>query len=119
MEAIHARGLWKEFESWKVRVATITPYWDFSGYNSVTTEPVNQLTNGYWDISHYRSHIGDLMLERIFGGGLDPAYSDFGTRVTAANTEFALHRAIEGRDSWLRSNAELTAMIRQIMEPDP
>lgn len=119
MEAIHARGLWKEFESWKERIATISAYWDFSGYNSVTTEPVNQLTTGYWDISHYRSSIGDLILERVFGAEVDPAHSDFGQKVTADEIDLALNRATEGRDNWLRSNSELTALIRQIMERDP
>ncbi len=61
------------------RIAGITDFWDFSGYNSVTADDMN-----YVDIIHYRKKIGPLIVARMFPSSI-PVPADFGTRVTKAS----------------------------------
>ncbi|NEQ81267.1 MAG: hypothetical protein F6K26_13770, partial [Moorea sp. SIO2I5] len=39
-ESLRVSGLWPELEKWKSRLVEITAVWDFSGYNSITTEAI-------------------------------------------------------------------------------
>ena len=66
----------------KKELASIHDYYDFSGLNSVTTNNYY-----YFETSHYRLSVGDMMLGRIFGN--DPARvpGDFGRLVTARNID--------------------------------
>jgi len=69
------------------------PLWDFSGYNSLTTEDVppdgdsETQMKWYWESSHYKKELGDLVLDRIF----DYHHSrrivpdDFGILLTSEN----------------------------------
>ncbi|MEO1201569.1 MAG: hypothetical protein AAFX10_02600 [Pseudomonadota bacterium] len=115
-ESIRARGLWNQYERWKRRLAAVTPYWDFSGYNRVTMEPLAEQMSNYWDISHYRSSVGDVMLSRIFSDGPDAPADGFGWRVTEENVERALDDAVAAREDWRADNGELLALIESIIE---
>jgi len=89
LEVLYHLGLWELFEYWKLRLTTIVEnenqrmptaetveIWDFSVYNSVTTEPVPSKNNPdsrmkwYWEGSHYRREFGDKILECILGENL-------------------------------------------------
>jgi hypothetical protein len=73
-------GHWPEVERWKVGLADIaTRYqsncdvkiYDFSGFNSVTTETIDGITpaaglENYWEASHFKVNVGDRILRRIF-----------------------------------------------------
>jgi hypothetical protein len=108
LETFRALGLWPRLEDWKDTLVRFTDaqarrlefpsppeVWDFSGYNSITTESVpargdsKSRMNGYWESSHIRKHLGDLMLARIFGSGPQQVAlqlpDDFGVRLTPAN----------------------------------
>jgi hypothetical protein len=68
---------------------------DFSGYSSVTTEPLPPEGSGtemryYWDSSHFKQIVGDYVLDRLFGTAGRQVPADFGTRLTASNIETAL-----------------------------
>lgn len=77
------------------------PVWDFSGFNSVTTEELPSPADAgsrmrfYWDQSHYRTQVGNWILDRIFSlptaGEAAPA--DFGVRLEAQ--KLAAHFAFE------------------------
>lgn len=79
------------------------PVWDFSGFNSVTTEAVPDRSDRhsrmrhYWDQSHYRQQVGDWILDRIFGvpSAGDAVPADFGVRLEAQKlaSHFAIERA--------------------------
>jgi len=102
-EALYSVGLWPQFEQWKRQMVRINaeqakkygktpfPLWDFSGYNSFTTEEVPPLgdTNTemkwYWEASHYKKTLGDLVLDRIFGERL--IANDFGKLLESKNIE--------------------------------
>ena len=64
------------------QMAQITPYWDFSGYNSITTNDAN-----YYEYSHYRPHVAKLIAGRIFQDQSMEIPSDFGVYVTKENVQ--------------------------------
>ncbi|MEE9910732.1 MAG: hypothetical protein K4571_03310 [Deltaproteobacteria bacterium] len=68
------------FSSVKARLAQVTDYYDFSGLNSVTTNAVN-----YYEESHYRYRVGDMIVLRLFGGNAKKPPDDFGVMVTRQN----------------------------------
>ena len=97
---------WPRYEDWMRTLAaqsTTAELWDFTGYNSISTEafplPTDK-TNGmrfYWEGSHYRKIVGDLVLERLFAG-TGPA--NFGQRVTSANVDQDLARLQAEKQAW-------------------
>jgi hypothetical protein len=64
----------------KERLARITDYYDFSGFNSVTTNDVN-----YYEEGHYRYLVGDLIIKKIYDEDKMTIPRDFGVRVTKEN----------------------------------
>ncbi len=77
----------KLFAVFKRQLATITDYYDFSGLNSVTTNNYY-----YYETSHYREIVGDMMLARMFGFPNARVPADFGFHVTKRNIEEHLAR---------------------------
>lgn len=120
-------GSWTRLEAGKRRLVEILekdaaahpglpaiPFHDFADYSSITTEPLpsgagKAEMRNYWDSSHFRESVGDLVLDRLFGvslPGRNPP-PDFGVRVTASNVEAhlagvrqrqAAYRASRGAD---------------------
>ncbi|MDJ0511236.1 MAG: hypothetical protein QNJ64_18565 [Crocosphaera sp.] len=106
-EIIRHLGLWEKFEEWKRELVKINeqeaakfkvspfPIWDFSGYNSLTTETVPDAQDKttkmkwYYESSHFSKPLGDLVLDKVF------AYEDknrnipgdFGILLTSENIE--------------------------------
>lgn len=62
IEAIHQGGSWDAFREWKRQLATIQPYWDFSGYNDLA-----YADHLFTDPMHYRAGVGQLILRRLLG----------------------------------------------------
>jgi hypothetical protein len=89
-------GAWPQVERWKGKLGEIaTRYqpqcdikvYDFSGYNSITTEPAVHLTptkglNHYWEASHYKSLVGAMILRRLFATDASTLPLDFGRELT-------------------------------------
>ena len=94
-------GFWESFEDWKrhlvAQVADLDPggtdirVIDFSGYNEFTTERVpgrgdtKSEMHWYWEPGHYKSALGEHILERILHGG-----TRFGRVLTPATIQSAL-----------------------------
>lgn len=115
LEAMSTNGTDSKFATWKTAMARIvaeanaaTPdlppmqLWDFSGYNSITTEPVpaeDADMYGFRDPSHYRQHIGVMMLDKLLGlpSSGDTPPTDFGTVLTPDNVAAVLEQ--QKRDS--------------------
>lgn len=102
MEVIRSIGLWPLFEQWKRELVKIAeegsvgqegwiPLWDFSGYNSVTSEDVPEagVMTGYLDSSHYQPGIGDIILDKVLHDKQDSAIN-FGHKLTSTTIEDAL-----------------------------
>lgn len=115
-EAIAQTGEWETFEAWKKALVAITPVWDFSGYSSVTTEPVRAGMDYYRDNSHYRPIVGDWVLSRLFGSEAEQQSvpDDFGVLLTAENIDSHLATVRQGRQRWRIANASTLNWVSDI-----
>ncbi len=71
-------------------LAKLTDFYDFSGLNSITRDAYN-----FYNPSHFRLPIGDLMIARMLGDKTVPVPSDFGVLVTSENVETHLQHLKE------------------------
>jgi hypothetical protein len=93
--------------------------WDFSGYNSMSTEPLPLPTDKfnnmhyYWEASHYRKIVGDMVLERIFKG---TGPSTFGQLVTASTVNDDLQRLQGEKEAWHEhgSRVQINPTVTQV-----
>jgi hypothetical protein len=63
-------------------LSEITAFWDFSGYNSITTDNKN-----YLDRSHYKPSVSRLIAARIFNDKTVTVPKDFGVWVAGKNID--------------------------------
>lgn len=115
LEALRLRGLWDCWADFKRRLAQHTSYWDFSGVNAVTAEPIGQTMQNYWDISHFRASVGDRMMARMTHG--DDGEPGFGTRVRATNVDAHLMRQRRALAAWREQRRGDAAFVRAQMSP--
>lgn len=113
-EAIAVTGRWDVFEQWKRKLVEITPVWDFSGFNSVTTEKIEPQMNNYVDNSHYSPKIGNLIIDRIFDYNSKAIPEDFGTLLTRDNVEQHLAKIRRDRALWSENYPEEVKLVRDI-----
>ncbi len=137
-ETIGASGLWGQFENWKrmlvdiveseAQKANATPFqvWDFSGYNSITEEPVPSASDKtkrmryYYESSHYTPAAGDLVLDRIFNYHSPDRTvpDDFGILITSQNLEAHLAHIRTDREHYRLTHpediAEIEALAREV-----
>ena len=119
-EALSVAGLWSEWEQWKRQLVALnesvaaeqgkSPFalWDFSGYNHYTTEVVPALGDTetqmqwYWESSHYKKELGDLVLDRIFSYKHPERkiVKGFGVLLNSENIETHLQKLREDRQQW-------------------
>jgi hypothetical protein len=109
-EGIRATGNWILFESWKRKLVDLSdqydyPMWDFSGYNSITTEPVKTPMKNYWDSSHFDERIGHLILKRIFRND-SGVPTDFGVLLRKENIDSELLKIRVQRSSYELSSPQ-------------
>ena len=65
---------------------------DFSGFNRITTEDIPQSTGKenmlyYWEHSHYRCEVGQIILEQLFHKDRLEVTGDFGVELTGETIE--------------------------------
>lgn len=105
-EAIRATGQWGTFEEWKRQIVKITRVWDFSGYNSVTTEKIARDMDYYTDSSHYSVLVGNWVITRILQGDGSNIPKDFGVLVSASNIEQHLAKIRADHNVWTNQNQD-------------
>lgn len=113
-EAIKVTQQTPIFEEWKRTIVNIMPVWDFSGYNSITTEPINDKMTNYTDASHYTKQVGDLVLNRILNNQTDTVPDDFGVLITPQNIESHLAKIRTTRQQWAEKNSEEVKLVKQV-----
>lgn len=104
LDLLAATGRWRSFEDWKRTIVAVLAeeesstqgsgplVWDFANYDRVTMEPIPRPKDKatemryFWEPSHFKATLGDLILERIFTGR--PA--GYGLPLTRQNIEAAL-----------------------------
>jgi len=72
----------KKFAQFKKELAAITDYYDFSGLNTITTDNYY-----YYETSHYRPMVGDMMLRVMLGKPDVRVPPNFGFLVTRENID--------------------------------
>lgn len=97
--------------------------WDFSGYNSVTTEKVPdrgsvELMTGYWEGSHYKATIGNIILDRMLADPRESAHvpGDFGKPLTVDNIASHLDEESIARSLFIASNSQQVKDLQEIVE---
>ncbi len=113
-EAIRTTGHWQVFEEWKKKLVAVAPVWDFSGYNSITTEHIKAKMNNYSDNSHYNKAIGDLILNRILSYQETEVPEDFGVLLTSENIDSHLEKIRTDRENWVKNNPEEFKLVQRI-----
>ncbi len=112
-EALHISGQWLAFERWKRAVAAVTPVWDFSGYNAITSEPLTPDMRNYIESSHYLPHVGDWVLDRMFGHASPNLPADFGVLLTADVLENHLRDIRQQRQRWVKASPGEHDLVRR------
>ena len=115
-EALRVTDRWDSFEEWKRKMVAITPVWDFSGYNSVTSEPIQPIMSNYVDNSHYTPNIGDFVLNRILSHNVEQVPEYFGVLITSENIEQHLAKIRSDREEWAKmrpNEVELVETLKQ------
>ena len=139
-ETLAAAGLWDKWEEWKRHLVQMNedeaqrtgqtpfPLWDFSGYNSISTETVPVLDDTetimrwYFESSHYTPATGNLVLNRIFNlKSTDLTVpDDFGTLLTSRNIDTHLAHIRAAREHYRQTHpedvAEIEAMAREVVK---
>lgn len=114
LETIRATGAWDRLEQWKRDLVKITPVWDFSGYTSITTEPISTNMKNYVDNSHYTEEIGNLVLNRILSYQAETVPKDFGVLLTPDNVESHIDQIRADREVWAKNNPEEVKLVQEI-----
>jgi len=129
LDALYWRGKWDAMQQWQRDLAQMAGryrrqgcdvrVYDFSGFNSITSEPIPQVTGAremryYWEASHYRDNVGRFILARLFGGAPRPP-ADFGVELTESGIA-AHHAAMRAaRERYHAQHADETAYLRHAL----
>jgi hypothetical protein len=126
---IYRAGLWSRFQSAKAAITHLiaaqggeaVPLWDFSGFNTVSTEPVPLPSERgvdmvwFWEPSHFKRSLGERMLAAIYGG-----VAGYGVRLTPQMIEAHLAQETAARDAWMAGNSgkwrERLARVAKLQE---
>lgn len=118
-EVIHAGGLWHTWENWKRALVTIVEeeavraakpvfeIWDFSGYNTITTETVpdgREPMQWYWDGSHFKQTVGRLILGKMFNSPDVEVPEAFGVILNSESVDRELAQIRKARETYLATN---------------
>lgn len=113
-ETIREIGQWESFEQWKRKMVQIVPVWDFSGYNSITTEKIADKMQKYADNSHYTPKIGNLILDRLFEDRSENLPEDFGVLMTPENIDSHLAKIRRDREIWAKNRPEEVKLVKNL-----
>lgn len=113
-EAMRTAGLWPIYERWLREIVKITPVWDFSNYNSITTEPISEHMKNFYDSSHMYKEVGDLILNRILNYHEEAVPADFGVLVTPQNIESYLAKVSIQRQVWAENNPKDLKLVQNL-----
>jgi len=116
-ESLRANGQWDNFCKWKNELAQIFPFWDFSGYSSITTEPLSDHMKFYVDASHYRDIVGGFIIAKLFSRE-SAAPRDFGRHCDGTNLGAINAQIEEARRTWLESQPDMRHCIASLRLPE-
>ncbi|NEO53251.1 MAG: hypothetical protein F6K54_09280 [Okeania sp. SIO3B5] len=115
-EVIRISGEWSTFEEWKRQVVKIIPVFNFSGYNSITTEPIHNDMENYRDNSHYTPKVGNLILNRLLSYKEEEVPQDFGILINSENIESHLTKIRQDQEIWVKNNPDEVKLVKEIKQ---
>lgn len=89
-----------DYQKFLTSLSELTPYWDFSGYNSVTLNNQN-----YYEYSYYRPQVGEWIAEKIFTAAPVLTPYDFGFFVTKKSIKNHLDTLKKHYQAYCNTNA--------------
>ncbi|MBO3457616.1 hypothetical protein G7B40_008985 [Aetokthonos hydrillicola Thurmond2011] len=95
-------------------LVSIIPVWDFSGFNTITTEKVSNEMKYYIDAYHYRKNVGNLVLNRMLHFHEETVPRDFGVLMTPENIEAHLIQIQHQRAEWQKKHPELVKLVEDL-----
>ncbi len=92
-------GAWQVYQDWRTNIVRINdnvarelkvlpfPIWDFSGFNNYTEDPIPDADSPhemkwYWEISHFKKELGNVMLDRMLADPQLQGQNDFGVLIS-------------------------------------
>jgi len=105
---------WPEYSQWLREIVKVQPVWDFSGCNSITTEPIKAEMENFSDPSHYTPAIGHLILQQIFTDNTRSIPTDFGVYVTPDNVDSHLNNVAAKCQDWESNHPQVVQWIRNL-----
>lgn len=127
-------GLWPTFEQWKSllvreveRTRQMHPgvevtLWDFSGFGPIQCERIpakgdfSSAPQWYWEAGHFKSALGDLVLERMLSrGGHNTAPAGLGIALDAQNFDENRIRIAREREACASSYPELFKEVADLI----
>ncbi|MDJ0519629.1 MAG: hypothetical protein QNJ74_26325 [Trichodesmium sp. MO_231.B1] len=115
-EIIKSSGQWSTFEEWKRKVVEISDVFDFSGYNSITTEVIHNSMENYTENSHYTPKVGNLILNRILSYKEKEVPEDFGVLINQENIESHLEKIRQDQEIWAKNNPDEVKLVKKIKQ---
>ncbi|NEQ36348.1 MAG: hypothetical protein F6K40_08665 [Okeania sp. SIO3I5] len=115
VEALYIAGFGHVIPEIKRQIVKVIPVWDFYGYNSITTEPLDRVKN-YRDSAHIIPDVGDLILSRILSYQEQTVPADFGIMITPDNIEFEIAKMQVNRESWGKQNTKTIEYLRSLVK---
>ncbi len=88
------------------RLASVTDYWDFSGYHSVAYDP-----RYFYDMYHHRNAVGGMALARMFSDDSIYVPDDFGVHVTAQNVEARIEGYVTASPETLDDDCQVPILL--------
>jgi hypothetical protein len=133
-EGLEAAGMTELLERWKKAIVMTAsdqaekpdcktiPVWDFSGYNQITIEVISASNRkalapkSYWDTVHYKTKVGDKILDRVFATNDNSSLSGFGVLLTPENIDSHIEQTRLDAIKYRKNHAEEAALIKQTVE---
>lgn len=136
LEVLWQLGLWDTFEKWKRALVNILaadvalypdspsiPLYDFTGYYDITTEDLPKHGDNtsqmqwYWEGSHYKKRVGDLMLDRIFAHETNKMKitTSFGASIKPDNIESHLAQIRADHNYYMNTHPEDIEEIKMLI----
>lgn len=133
LELIRLTGLYPTFEQWKRDLThllaqdqrqypqqPIYPLYDFSSYHELTTESVprqqEQQMQWFWESSHYKKQLGNLVINKLFHYQVEQQPADFGILIDEQNIETHLAHIRQAQQRYQQTHdedmMELTALVK-------
>jgi len=133
LETIHSLGLWHTFEQWKrdmldlvvkLHAESAIPIYDFTSWQGINAEDVPNPGNRknemqwFWESSHFKKELGDLVLDRVFGlTGKDQKIPEgFGVRLTTANIDSHLAALRNGRNAYIGKHQDEIKDLKRLFK---